>query len=149
MINNNHHRSNGIRVTMAVIILLATIMTSSYVSNIQNLFAQSSGSSNSSSTSDQPEEDQSKLMPLAKITNDEASQIAIKNVSAQSSDVKSIELEDENGDVVYSVDITQGDKPVDVKVDAVNGNVLRVQQDDIEQNDKDVGDIETNDTKQK
>ena len=125
MINNNHHRSNGIRVTMAVIILLATIMTSSYVSNIQNLFAQSSGSSNSSSTSDQPEEDQSKLMPLAKITNDEASQIAIKNVSAQSSDVKSIELEDENGDVVYSVDITQGDKPVDVKVDAVNGNVLR------------------------
>ena len=147
MINNNHHRSNGIRVTMAVIILLATIMTSSYVSNIQNLFAQSSGSSNSSS--DQPEEDQSKLMPLAKITNDEASQIAIKNVSAQSSDVKSIELEDENGDVVYSVDITQGDKPVDVKVDAVNGNVLRVEQDDIEQNDKDVGDIETNDTKQK
>ena len=149
MINNNHHRSNGIRVTMAVIILLATIMTSSYVSNIQNLFAQSSGSSNSSSTSDQPEEDQSKLMPLAKITNDEASQIAIKNVSAQSSDVKSIELEDENGDVIYSVDITQGDKPVDVKVDAVNGNVLEVQQDDIEQNDKDVGDIETNDTKQK
>ena len=98
-------------------------------------------------TSDEPEEDQSKLMPLAKITSDEATQIAIKNVSAQTSDVKSIELEDENGDVVYSVDITQGDKPVDVKVDAVNGKVLRVQQDDLEQNDDDVGDIETDDTK--
>lgn len=147
MINNDHCRRNGIRVTITVIILLVTIMTASYISNIQNLFAQSIGSNNSSGTSDEPEEDQSKLMPLAKITSDEATQIAIKNVSAQTSDVKSIELEDENGDVVYSVDITQGDKPVDVKVDAVNGKVLRVQQDDLEQNDDDVGDIETDDTK--
>ncbi|MEJ7641954.1 MAG: PepSY domain-containing protein [Candidatus Nitrosocosmicus sp.] len=147
MINNDHPRRNGMRVTMAVTILLATIMAASCLSNVQNLFAQSGGPRNSSVTSDEPEEDQSKLIPLAKITSDEATQIAVKNVSAQTSDVKSIELEDENGDVVYSVDVTQGDKPVDVKVDAVSGNVLRVQQDDLEQNDTDVGDIETNDTK--
>ena len=127
---------------MAVIILFATIMSTFYLSNVQNLFAQSGDPRNSSATSDEPEEDQSKLIPLAKITSDEAAQIAIKNVSAQPNDVKSIELEHENGDVVYSVDVTQGNKPVDVKVDAVSGNVIRVQQDDLEQNDDDdVGDI--------
>ena len=66
MINNNHHKRNEMRVTLAVAVLLTSIMTTSSIPNIQNLFAQSSLSGNNSSTVDEPEEDQSKLISLAK-----------------------------------------------------------------------------------
>jgi uncharacterized membrane protein YkoI len=38
--------------------------------------------------------------------------------------VTSVELENENGSVVYSVELTQSGKAYDVKVDAGNGKIL-------------------------
>jgi uncharacterized membrane protein YkoI len=60
------------------------------------------------------------LAPLAKITPDEASAAAQAEVSGA---VQKVELENENGSLVYSVEI--GGK--DVKVDAGTGTVLQVE----------------------
>lgn len=52
---------------------------------------------------------------------------AAKNVSAQATDVRSVTLDNENDQLVFSVDITKANiQPVDVKVDTINGKVLRV-----------------------
>jgi uncharacterized membrane protein YkoI len=64
----------------------------------------------------------------AKITADQAQNTAVKHMSAQPSDVKSVSLDDENGHLVYSVGITQAGKYSDVKVDAVTGQVASVDQ---------------------
>jgi len=66
----------------------------------------------------------------AKITADEAKAIAVKHVSAQLSDVKEVELENEGGHLVYSVEIRKDGKLFEVEVDASNGNVIAVEQDD-------------------
>ncbi|MDR4491194.1 MAG: PepSY domain-containing protein [Candidatus Nitrosocosmicus sp.] len=95
---------------------------------------------------------QSNLKSSAKITNDEAIQIALKNVSGQQSDVKGIELENENENMVYSVNIVQGNESKDVKVGATDGNILEVENADLEGEDNsddaneernDVGDDDT------
>ncbi|MCL5965630.1 MAG: PepSY domain-containing protein [Deltaproteobacteria bacterium] len=39
------------------------------------------------------------------------------------------ELEDENGALVYGVEVARGDKTMDVKVDSLSGKVLSVQAD--------------------
>ncbi len=62
------------------------------------------------------------LAPLAKITADEASAAAQAEVPG---DVQKVELENENGSLVYSVEI--GGK--DVKVDAGTGAVLHIESD--------------------
>ena len=62
------------------------------------------------------------LAPLAKITPDEASAAAQAQVPGQ---VQKVELDDENGSLVYSVEI--GGK--DVKVDAGTGAVLHIETD--------------------
>ena len=95
---------------------------------------------------------QSDLKSAAKITNDEAIQIALKNVSGQQSDVKGVELENENGNIAYSVNVVQGNVSKDVKVGAIDGNILEVENDDLEGEDnnddaneegEDVGDDDT------
>lgn len=62
------------------------------------------------------------LAPLAKVTADEASAAAQAEVPG---DVQKVELDNENGSLVYSVEI--GGK--DVKVDAGTGAVLHVESD--------------------
>jgi uncharacterized membrane protein YkoI len=62
------------------------------------------------------------LAPLAKITADEASAAAQAEVPG---DVQKVELENENGSLVYSVDIGGQD----VKVDAGTGAVLHIESD--------------------
>jgi uncharacterized membrane protein YkoI len=59
------------------------------------------------------------LASQAKIAADEAQSIAMTNKSAQSSDVRSVELEDENGQLVYEVEIKKTAQSLDVKVDAI------------------------------
>lgn len=72
------------------------------------------------------EQDESKaLAGLAKITADQAKQIAETKVGGAAS---SVELDNENGTLVYEVKIgTQ-----EVKVDAGNGTVLQIENDDNE-----------------
>jgi uncharacterized membrane protein YkoI len=63
----------------------------------------------------------SQLQGLAKITPDQARQAALGAVPGTASTPV---LEDENGNVVYGVEIQTASGTVDVKVDAGNGTVL-------------------------
>lgn len=74
------------------------------------------------------QQEQQQLEKEAKISAEESTTIALKEVKGQ---VTQTELEDEDGTVVYGVEITddQGKKH-DVKVDAKTGKVLKVDVDD-------------------
>lgn len=63
------------------------------------------------------------------ITSDHAKFIAVGFISANTSDVKSISLEGESGNPIYSVDITKNGQNYEMSIDAINGNVLFVSQD--------------------
>lgn len=72
--------------------------------------------------------DAAKLGPLAKIT---AEQAAIAATAAVPGTAGNVELEDENGNVVFGVEVTAADGTMsDVKVDAGNGAVLSTESDD-------------------
>jgi len=88
-------------------------------------------------TANEPgEQDESQaLTGLAKITADQAKQIAEANVGSTASDVK---LENENGSLVYAVKIGAQE----VKVDAGDGSILKIEQADNEKNG-DTGESET------
>lgn len=65
------------------------------------------------------------LAQLAKITSIQAKELALKNVTGGV--VVGVSLEVENGNLVYSVQITKSSISYDVKVDAGNGNILFVE----------------------
>jgi uncharacterized membrane protein YkoI len=71
--------------------------------------------------------EQAKLQQAATLTQQQATDIALKKVSGT---VKSVELEDNNGTVVYGVHIVDANgKGSDVKVDAKTGAVLQADSD--------------------
>ncbi len=72
-------------------------------------------------------QESAQLVSLAKITKAQAEAIALKNVQGT---VKESQLENDNGDVVYAVDVINGNTETEVIVDAGNGNVLKTQKDD-------------------
>lgn len=63
-----------------------------------------------------------KLKSLAKISETQAKDAALKVVSGT---VSKVELDNEDGNIVYSVSINTNTGVVDVKVDAGNGKVLK------------------------
>ena len=67
-----------------------------------------------------------RLKSLARITPEQASAAALAQVPGT---VKKVELENEDGNVVYGVEIKTADGERDVKVDAGNGRVLHVEKD--------------------
>ena len=71
------------------------------------------------------------LTKQVRIQPHEAILSATKNVSAEPSDLRSLTLENETGHPVFSVDIFKpnGTQSVDVKVSAIDGKVLRIDQD--------------------
>jgi uncharacterized membrane protein YkoI len=72
--------------------------------------------------------EQAKLQQAATLTQQQATDIALKQVSGT---VKSVELEDNNGTVVYGVQIVDANgKGSDVKVDAKTGAVLQADNND-------------------
>jgi len=74
------------------------------------------------------------LAGLAKITADEARAAALAAVPGTAEEV---ELENENGNVVYGVEITDSSGATyDVKVDAGNGTILAQEADDAEEGDE-------------
>jgi uncharacterized membrane protein YkoI len=76
--------------------------------------------------------EQANLQKAAKITQQQASDAALKQVSGT---VKKVELEDENGVVVYGVEIVDANgKSFDVKVDAATGNVTKADSGDNNEN---------------
>jgi uncharacterized membrane protein YkoI len=79
------------------------------------------------------------LQAKAKITADDAKNAALKAVSGT---VKKVSLDNENGNVVYSVEIQTASGVVDVKVDAGNGQVLAQDRDNGEGNEIDDDNIQ-------
>ncbi|AKX94260.1 PepSY domain-containing protein [Neomoorella thermoacetica] len=73
------------------------------------------------------------LQARAKITADAAKSAALKAVPGT---VKKVALDNENGNLVYSVEIQAASGSIDVKVDAGNGQVLAQDQDSGQDNEK-------------
>ena len=74
--------------------------------------------------------DEATFAEMAKISLDSAMNNALKQVPGK---VLRIELENENGYLVYGVEIAKTDhQTVDVKVDAGNGKILKIDQDNDE-----------------
>jgi uncharacterized membrane protein YkoI len=67
-----------------------------------------------------------RLKSLARITPEQAQTAALAQVSGT---VKKLELENEDGNVVYGVEVKTVNGESDVKVDAGDGRVLHVEQD--------------------
>ena len=67
---------------------------------------------------------------LAKLTSDQAVQMALAAVPGK---VLKTELENENGFLVYGVEVVTPDKSImDIKVDAGSGKVLAMNKDDVD-----------------
>ncbi len=80
------------------------------------------------------QQDESAYPGLAQITLEQAKDVALSNVQGE---VLKIQLEYENGFLVYDVEVVKPDKCIaDVKVDAGDGQVLRID-DDTADNKKD------------
>lgn len=96
-------------------------------------FAANSDSTSKVEVSDKQEQQQ--LEKEAKISANKSTSIALKEVKGKVTDT---ELEDEDGTVVYGVEVTddQGKKH-DVKVDAKTGKVLKVEADDENETEND------------
>jgi uncharacterized membrane protein YkoI len=70
--------------------------------------------------------DEAQVVGMAKISMDSAMNEALKQVQGK---VLKVELENENGYLVYGVEIAKADNQiVDVKVDAGNGKILKIDQ---------------------
>ena len=93
----------------------------SYTSSV--IVADSADSADSGNETDES----AALQGLATITADDASAAALVS---QPGTVVKVELENENGNVVYGVEVGTGSGNVDVKVDAGNGTVLSSEADD-------------------
>jgi uncharacterized membrane protein YkoI len=66
------------------------------------------------------------LKSLARVTPELAQSVALSQVNGT---VKKVELENEDGNVVYSVRVKTANGESDVKVDAGDGRVLHIEQD--------------------
>ncbi|RDW17683.1 PepSY domain-containing protein [Oceanobacillus chungangensis] len=79
------------------------------------------------------EQSQAELAKQATVTKEAATKTALDQVPGTVGDV---ELEDENGTVVYSIEVTAEDgTKQEVKVDATSGEVVKVEHNDDEEND--------------
>ena len=83
--------------------------------------SQDNAKDNEKNIKDNEAQESAKLASLAKITPDEAKAAALKVVPGT---VTKVSLDNENGYLVYSVEIKTNTGLVDVKVDAGNGAVL-------------------------
>ena len=73
------------------------------------------------------QQEESAYPGLARITLEQAKDVALSNVKGE---VLKIELEEENGFLVYGVEIVTPEKIItDIKIDAGNGDILLVEKD--------------------
>ena len=87
---------------------------------------------------------QAELAKQAKITEEEATKTALEKVPGT---VNEVELEDENGTIVYGIEVVSTDgTQQDVKVDAQTGKIVKVEADDEEngeENDQEENSLKT------
>ena len=68
------------------------------------------------------------LASQTKISPDQAKAAALNDPTVAGGTVTSVSLDNENGNLVYSVEIVKGSTSYDVKVDAGTGNILFIDQ---------------------
>ena len=86
------------------------------------------------------DQSQAELAKQVKITEEAATKIALEKVPGT---VQAVELEDENGTIVYGFDIVAKDgSQQEVKIDAQTGNVAKVEADHEEKNCEEKADAE-------
>ncbi|XRP96649.1 PepSY domain-containing protein [Methanocaldococcus sp. 16A] len=83
------------------------------------------------------------LAKYAKISEEDAKSIALSKVPGK---VVKVELENEDGNIVYGVEISTSNGIKDVKVDAKNGEILKIEDGNEKENEIE-NDKETNDDK--
>lgn len=155
VIYKNNKKLYNSKIVTSIFIFSILVTGISTITDRHIAFAQANNTKNTTENVNIEEDSsssQSDLKSTAKITNDDAIQIALKNVSGQQSDIKGVELENENGNMVYSVNVVQGNESKDVKIGAIDGNILEVENGDLEGEDNsddaneegnDVGDDDT------
>jgi len=104
------------------VLVSAAVTNTNPVDYISSIRIADSGNDNTPGISEVVESAQ--LAPLAKITQDEAIGAAM---SSTSGNYLAAELDNENGNVVYSIEMDNNGKVFDVKVDAGTGKVLKVE----------------------
>lgn len=80
---------------------------------------------------------------LAQISLEEAQAIALREIPAGT--ITERELDDEDGYLVYEIELLQDGQEFEVLVDAGNGSVLEVERDDDDDDDDDADDHDLND----
>ncbi|HDR14201.1 MAG TPA: hypothetical protein ENN79_01700 [Desulfobacteraceae bacterium] len=100
-------------------------------------FAKSAGGEVRGGTIRIEKQSEAEFPSMAKISMEQAVQNALASVQGQ---VLKTELEDENGFLVYGVEVVSSDKSVvDVKVDAGTGKVLAMEKDKADDEDHEPG----------
>jgi len=95
-------------------------------------------------------EESTQLTSLATITEEQAKKIAIGSVdSTLVGELTDVELENEDGNVVYAIEFTKDGIETDVKIDAGNGKVLKIESDNDESDVKDSSESELKENKEK
>lgn len=123
----------SVKIAMATLLLgslgVATITKTTYALPNQSSLKVAEAVDRDREVNDDTEEQEvTQLQKLAKISPQQASQAAQKEVGGQPDQVK---LDNENGNLVYTVEIGQ----TEVKIDAGNGHVLYVEKPNQENND--------------
>lgn len=116
-----------------VIALTLAVLGGGVAGSLLNTSAYASSSNNKVEMSEKQE--QQKLEKEAVLSKEEALTAALKEVKGKAANV---ELEDENGTVVYGVKvIDEQGKKHDVKVDAKTGKFLKIENDDEDDSESD------------
>ena len=124
--------------------LAAAVIGGGFAGSLLNTSASAATPVSNSKVEVTDQQEQKQLAKEATITKEEATKAALKEVAGKAAKT---ELEDEDGKVVYGVEVTddQGKKQ-DVKVDAKTGKVLKVEAaDENEKGDKEEKDGEVSD----
>ena len=117
-------------VLMVLILGIGSVFVSAAATNtnpmdwVSSIRVADSGNDNTPGISEA--EESAQLAPLAKITQDEAISAAM---NSRSGNYIAAELDNENGNVVYSIEMDNNGEIFDVKVDAGTGKVLKVESD--------------------
>ena len=126
---------------MVFVLGIGSVLVTAAVTNknpmdfISSIRVADSGDDNTPEVSEAEESEQ--LAPLAKITAEQAKVIALSAVNTNDvGEVTDVKIENVDGNVVYAVEFTKAGVEIDVKIDAGNGKVLKIE------NDNDESDVE-------
>nr|WP_315019603.1 PepSY domain-containing protein [uncultured Aminipila sp.] len=120
-------------ITLAVVGILGLgSIAGIYVATNHTAYAGTANTNNSAKVESEEADDQELTAENTKtaITEDQAKQTALTSI--KDSIFKEIELEDEDGVIVYGVEVQSGNNTYDVKVDANTGSIVKTDQDNNE-----------------